>query len=371
MFDVAIVGAGIAGLICAQRLQHRGYQVVVLEKSRGLGGRMATRRLQGTWADHGIRCVEDQGKFSQALVETLLEQGVTHLWTDTTHRLDSGKLTESDHHPRYVAADGITTIAKFLASGLEIWRDQRVQAIASTPESAWNLTLESAALEKKTVTAKSLVLAIPAPQAALLLEPFAEQMPALLAAVQSVEFAPCITAIAAYAPKPPSKLAEIPWKAIQGSEASDLAWIGLETSKHPDPSQPDLTPVIVAQSSAQFAERYLEAPDLQMVGQQLLTTVQGLLPWLSPPEVLQVHRWRYGFVTKPIADTCLSTNQPLPLVCSGDWCGGNQIENALQSGWAAAEQMAILMQELGIFGGDRSEDFADLLRALSFSYGEP
>jgi renalase len=41
------VGAGLAGLICAQKLQRAGYQVAVLEKSRGLGGRLATRRVDG------------------------------------------------------------------------------------------------------------------------------------------------------------------------------------------------------------------------------------------------------------------------------------------------------------------------------------
>ncbi len=53
MTDIAIIGAGMAGLICAQRLTEAGYSVLVVEKSRGLGGRLATRRLYGTWADHG------------------------------------------------------------------------------------------------------------------------------------------------------------------------------------------------------------------------------------------------------------------------------------------------------------------------------
>lgn len=49
-FDVAVIGAGMAGLICAQQLQRAGYSVVMLEKSRGVGGRMATRRVSDTRA---------------------------------------------------------------------------------------------------------------------------------------------------------------------------------------------------------------------------------------------------------------------------------------------------------------------------------
>src|SRR6478672_4303562 len=49
VFDVAVIGAGISGISCAQQLRQVGYRVVVVEKSRGLGGRMATRRVQDTW----------------------------------------------------------------------------------------------------------------------------------------------------------------------------------------------------------------------------------------------------------------------------------------------------------------------------------
>ena len=52
--EIAIVGAGIAGLSCARKLQQAGHEVIIVDKSRGLGGRLATRRLAGTHADHGV-----------------------------------------------------------------------------------------------------------------------------------------------------------------------------------------------------------------------------------------------------------------------------------------------------------------------------
>ena len=51
---VAIVGAGLAGLACADQLVAGGHQVSLFDKGRGPGGRMSTRRMEDGWAfDHG------------------------------------------------------------------------------------------------------------------------------------------------------------------------------------------------------------------------------------------------------------------------------------------------------------------------------
>ncbi|HEY9643891.1 MAG TPA: FAD-dependent oxidoreductase, partial [Coleofasciculaceae cyanobacterium] len=275
MADIAVVGAGLAGLVCGQRLRQLGYRVMVLEKSRGVGGRMATRRLPGTWADHGVRCLEDQGDFSQAIAQTLLERQVLQIWGNVPYQLSpDGSLQAAAHPTRYVAADGITAIAKFLATGLDIKRGQRVQSIAPTSDQTWNLTLEAAPEQAALITAKAVVLAIPAPQALTLLEPLSELPDELRSAVRSVEFEACITAIATYPIDYQAQISEFPWQSMTVSGSADLAWLGLETSKHADSPQP----VIVAQSSAEFASRHLETADLQPVGQQLLSCAAQWLP---------------------------------------------------------------------------------------------
>ena len=48
---IAVVGAGIAGAACAASLQQAGVQVTLFDKSRGVGGRMSTRRA--AWAGEG------------------------------------------------------------------------------------------------------------------------------------------------------------------------------------------------------------------------------------------------------------------------------------------------------------------------------
>jgi renalase len=372
VFDVAIIGAGLAGLTCAQQLHQAGYSVVVLEKSRGVGGRMATRRLHDTCADHGVRYLEPQGKLLPQLIEILLQRNILQAWTDTIYELQPTKpesvLTrqasplsptpQASGLNRYVAPAGMTAVGKFLATGLEIWLNRRVETMMPTKEQTWHLTLDSTDETPNKLTAGAVVIAIPAPQALMLLEPLAETglSPEFLNSLRSVEFDPCLSVMAGY-----SAVETIPygntkgvhesplptWKACTLSKDSDLAWIGLDSSKRLD----QRVPIFVLQSTAEFAKHYLDAEDLHSAGVRLLScAAQLLIPWLDTPDWFQVHRWRYAFPSRPLNQDYLDAATPLPLVCCGDWCGGDLIESAMNSGLAAAAQINHQLQKRSLLG---------------------
>ncbi|MCY7321353.1 MAG: FAD-dependent oxidoreductase [Phormidesmis sp. CAN_BIN36] len=338
-FDIAVIGAGVAGLTCAQQLQQAGYKVVVVEKSRGLGGRLATRRLQGTHADHGVCYLKPKDDRFKALVEKLVERSILQIWTDTIHELDAkGQLiAPPDRAPRYASPTGISTIAKFLATRLPIWLNQRVEAIHPI-EQGWELQFEPSEMANQvSLTASAIVIAIPAPQALTLLEPVAD-METLLT-LRSLQFSACISAIAVYSPQE-NELAS-PWKGVTCTHDSTIGWVGLDSSKQNSPSQR----TVVVQSTAAFASRHLEASDLQPIGQTLLGRAADLLAsWLRSPETLQVHRWRYAFPTNPLAEKFLTTNTRSPLLLTGDWCGGNRVESAFLAGLATSAQMNSQLQ---------------------------
>ncbi|WP_414520904.1 NAD(P)/FAD-dependent oxidoreductase [Umezakia ovalisporum] len=323
MTDIAIIGAGMAGLVCAQRLTQAGYSVLVVEKSRGLGGRLATRRLHGTWADHGACYLKPKGELFRNFVKSLSDRHILKVWTDET---------QPNFAPRYVAPGGMSAIGKFLAQGLQIQLNQRVTAINPTTNNSWCLTLES----NEKLTAKALVIAIPAPQAVTILAPLAEDVldKAFLANLSSVEFSACISAIAGY----PATSQPLPhWQDRKFTDDAVLGWVGLDSSKRPHPQQP----VFVLQSSANFAQIHLESSDLQSVAQDMLQqAAQSLgLPWLATPEWMQVHRWRYAFPSRPWPNPVLSGKTSPPLVCCGDWCGGYLAEDAMISGLAASVEI--------------------------------
>ncbi|MBW4493270.1 MAG: FAD-dependent oxidoreductase [Oscillatoria princeps RMCB-10] len=343
ILDVAVIGAGIAGLTCAQLLRMAGYSVAVVEKSRGLGGRVATRRLQGTCADHGARYLQPTGLLLRRLVQVLCDRKIIEPWTDTIYEVGS------DLHPHmlaagnwctyYTAPAGMSAIGKFLGTDLDIWLNRRVASIAPTGSQTWHLTAEatdSAADPPKDLTAKAVVVAIPAPQALTLLEPNQGAVPLdFLNKLRSVEFDPCISVMAGYPADRQRDLArrDTAWRAVAFPSDERLAWVGWDSSKRPASE----VPVFVLQSTPAFAQGYLDAEDFQPAGEQLLArAAKYLLPWLDSPDWVQVHRWRYAFARRPLPEACLSAQVPVPVVCCGDWCGGNLVEGALASGIAAA-----------------------------------
>jgi predicted NAD/FAD-dependent oxidoreductase len=217
VIDVAVIGAGLAGLVCAQNLQQAGYRVAVVEKSRGVGGRLATRRLQGVHADHGVRYLNHQGELSEYLIQSLLKQGVIQSWIDqrVSPKEEVGR-EDSTQGICYSAPTGLTAVAKFLANGLQIHHEQRLVSLTAI-DNQWQLELEAA--QPASLSARAVVLAIPAPQALSVLEPLlAVGLPAeLVQQVASVQFDPCLSAMAAYSATvklehPAIHLTNSPWK---------------------------------------------------------------------------------------------------------------------------------------------------------------
>jgi renalase len=350
MVKVAVVGAGLAGLVCAQHLQRVGCQVVVLEKSRGLGGRLATRRLAHTWADHGVRALHSQGELTRQLLQILGDRNLLHPWAAPVYQVQANGSYTLPERAAWVSPVGLTAAAKALATGLDIRRGQRVVAIAprnSAEGAGWQLTCETIEPAPPThLQAEVLVLMIPAPQAQALLSPLATHgaLNSLLEKLQAVEFDPCITAIAAYAERPPQSV-RLPWAdaaAIALSNHPQLTWVSLEASKLESAG----AIAVVVQSSAAFAQAHFEAGAQSVVGHILLESASQVFPYpLTHPTLLQVHRWRYAFCRRPAAAPYLSAAEPGLLFCGGDWCTGRSVEDALTSGLRTA---AALCHQLGL-----------------------
>jgi monoamine oxidase len=72
--QVGIIGSGIAGLSCADRLTSFGHEVCLFDKGRGPGGRMSTRRVEVEGHtlsfDHGAQYFTRHSCANQSAVES-------------------------------------------------------------------------------------------------------------------------------------------------------------------------------------------------------------------------------------------------------------------------------------------------------------
>ena len=338
--DIAIVGAGLAGLTAALPLQAAGYSLLLLEKSRGLGGRLASYRLNGDRCDRGLRYLTEEGRLLSGLVRSLGERQVLSPWITASHRYTAEGLQPNPPQTHYVAPEGMSQIAKELGRDVPVWYSRRVAAI--TPQApGWRVRLEAvragsdAALE---VTARAVILAIPAPQAVTILDTVPGMNADVMNRLQSVTYDPCLTLLAQYSGN--QVPAEIPWRSVEFPGDPDLSWLGLDSSKRESSSSGRDRPVVVINSSAELARSHLDDPDFTEVIEHLLS--QGatrLGSWLQTPEHRHLHRWRYAIPAQVWPQDTVVFDTRSPLVCCGDWCGSRQVETALRSGLAAASSV--------------------------------
>ena len=74
---VVVVGAGIAGLVAARELSSK-HEVVVVDKGRGVGGRLATRRAGDASFDHGAQFITTRSEWFTSLIADTRSAGVVH-----------------------------------------------------------------------------------------------------------------------------------------------------------------------------------------------------------------------------------------------------------------------------------------------------
>src|SRR5918995_5952879 len=153
-----VVGAGISGLLAAKTLNEKGWTVTVLDKSRGVGGRMATRRVGRGNFDHGAQFFTVRGERFAGLVEDWLGGGVATEWTRGF--ADSEGRPNEDGHPRYRGAEGMTSIPRYISRGLDVRAGERVVTV-DAGDGGWEVVCESGLR----VAGDALVLTAPVPQA--------------------------------------------------------------------------------------------------------------------------------------------------------------------------------------------------------------
>jgi renalase len=325
----AVIGAGMAGIACARTLMQAGHEVTVFEKSRGAGGRMATRRTEFGGFDHGTQyfTVRD-ARFERALKTA--QTRVTPWQVNTVRIMDeAGRVVasaEPDAQPRWVARPGMNALVRHWAEPLPALHLQtlvtRMEADRLSP-GRWQLQTDGPGAESQVHAGfDAVMLALPSTQTAALLRA-SQKLPAVQKQLARVEVAPCWTLMLAF-PQAAGPLGPA-WHAARSTHHR-IAWLAREGSK---PGREAIERWTV-QASPQWSERHLEDDD-ERVKAKLLRAFTEVTGIRAEPGHAQVHRWRYAQTLKALGQSHLWLPEAGIGLC-GDWCLGRRVEDAFVSG---------------------------------------
>ncbi len=334
---IAVIGAGLSGLSCAQALIQAGHTVHVFDKSKGPAGRMSTRRgldtqgASGPWqCDHGAQYFTARDPAFRAEVARWQQAGVAALWGARLASFD-GQIGSTPDSPleRFVGTPQMSSPATWLAQALGAgaltqWQTT-VQHLHHHAD-GWAIT--SAEHGPHAPRYPAVLLAVPAPQALPLLSPVAPDGAALAASAPMRGSWAVMLRCAAPVALP-----------CDGAfvNAGPLRWVARDSSKPGRVTAGHGRETWLLHASPEWSEAHIE-DDAASVTVTLLQAFAAL----GGPDPAQVqataHRWRYAD-TEPALTVGCWWDAPAGLGLCGDWLHGGKVEGAWLSGRALAQQV--------------------------------
>ncbi|MEP3478145.1 MAG: FAD-dependent oxidoreductase [Fuerstiella sp.] len=323
---VAVIGAGLSGLICARTLQDHGLDVQVFDKGRAPAGRMSTRETRnGFFFDHGCQYFKVTDERFRRYVSSWEQQGLVAKWDVPIVRVADGVVQSlKADQARYVGIPGMNAVCRHLASAVLINRSIRVSAVSF--DQTWTLVDDTG---QHFSHFDHLVVATPAGQAADLLKghsPICDR-------ISQIEMKKSWTTLVALPQR-------TKW---QNSAAvidhSLLAWASENSSKPARTTAGD-EQTWVLQANAEWSDKRFE-DDPNEIAKIMLAEFEKIIgEQTAKPLYLKAHRWKFALADSesasvPPAERSLYDPEVALAVC-GDWCCGHNVQAAFLSGSAAA-----------------------------------
>ena len=308
LFDLLVLGSGVAGLAAARLAKNDGKSVLVIDKGRRLGGRVSTKRQDGFVFNHGAQFVTAKGTEFANLLDMAKVAGNIKDWQVSDDKIVQIGTPSMRDLPQFMAAELMirqqTEITKITHHGGHIGFFDKDGLVA---------------------TGRQVIITAPAAQTGKLL---ADIYPELAATAGLASYDPCWTIMLGL--EDDHGLGTAPLR----DEAAGIALGAPEMTRSNQQSGLG-APALTIQATGQWSQQHLQDGQ-QMVTESLCQIWQNLSGKpLGNIITATTHRWLYAKVTTAAPRDALRLSNDGRLAIAGDWLGGPRVEQAFDSGQQA------------------------------------
>lgn len=324
---IAIIGAGLAGLVCADHLSP-DFEISLFDKSRGTSGRLSTRRAQSGETifafDHGTQYFSAKSAAFKDWLEPLEANGHVHRWRPRMVTISAAGSVPRPTSEKFIFSPSMNSVGKALFSGWmhkQLYLNTPVAAIGGEP-GTWHLNCGKSFFGPF----EHVVLAVPAPQALALLPPHVD----FVGRIRGIQMLGCHALMLGYLPQTDI---DADWDCA----FFDDALLGFAAFNSKKPGRKGGTSLVV-QTRHDWSQAHIE-DELEGVRGLIGHRFQDLTG-LSPAAdgYYRLHRWRYASAKQP-AGFEYFYDDAMKLSAIGDWCLGSKVEDAFTSGCGLAKQL--------------------------------
>lgn len=315
MINVAIIGAGMAGLTVGNLLKDYA-NVTLFEKSRGLGGRMATRRAEPYYFDHGAQFLMAKTNEFASFIQPMIDANVIKPWFGRFVEFEQRKIIRQrqwcDDPAHYVGVPGMSAIGQYLAQGLDVRISVCVHSLQRS-QSKWLLMDDQGQVLGEY---DWVIAAVPAKQAMAVLPcsvAFYEKL-------RTVKMTSCFSLMLGFQEALPL---EFDAALVRGA---DISWMAVN---HTKPNRANEFSLLI-QSTNKWADEHIDA-DRGVVMSHLCHEASNIVGQdLSTANHQAIHAWRFANIAKQVGNTHDIDAKQSIAIC-GDWFIQGRIEAAFIS----------------------------------------
>lgn len=319
--DYIIVGAGISGLTVASILSENGKSVLVVDKGRQVGGRMASRRIGDIRFDHGAQHFRAKSKEFMEFVSYAKESSVVKDWEALNKEFQLKP-------PCYIGRDGMTSLPKLMASKLNVLLSEKVTKINCS-----NSTVKVKTESEKVFQSQGIILTAPLFQSLALIPNDLFKDNDLKSELLDYGYYKTIAVLLAFE----KELSFFDKIGGIKDPTNTISWIASNTQKGISKKT-----ALTIHFNYDFSESNFEENEKKLIELaifELKDILKELPKSISSFIYSKVHRWRYSSPKKIFEEPFLKTNEGPSVYLAGDIFGGSRVEGGFISGLKLGEHI--------------------------------